>query len=131
VENPRLLAWYYGATALFAVLDLVFGINIRVAFLEPWPALRVAYYGFCFTCLAATLWRPRWSASIGTGESLVVLVALIMSMGMRVMVPSDAIFAENVGIVTPQEIINFLLAGFIAYFAWVDGLKRIKSKKIQ
>jgi len=75
------------------------------------------------------VWRPQWSAWIGTGESLVVLVALIMSMALRVMVPSDAIFDENARFVTFEEIINFLLAGFVAYFAWINGMKRLTGKK--
>ena len=129
MENPRLLAWYYGATILFVVLDVALDVNIRVAFLEPWPAARMAYYGACFACLAATLSRPQWSAWIGTGESLVVLVGLIMSMAVRVMVPSDAIFEENARILTVQEILNFLLAGFIAYFAWIRGLRQLKTMK--
>ena len=128
MNSPRLLAWYYGATILFAVLDFVFGINIRVAFLEPWPALRVAYYGVCLACLAATLWRPQWSVWIGTGESLAVLVALIMSMGVRVLVPTDVIFDENAAFVTPQEIVNFIIAGSIAYLAYIRGLKQLKIR---
>jgi hypothetical protein len=130
VENVRLLTGYYAATALFVVLDVVLDINVRVAFLEPWPMLRLAYYGFCFACLAVTWWRPAWAAWIGTGESLAVVVALIMSMGIRVMVPNDAILGENVSIVTYQEIINFLLAGFMAYFAFVGGLQHLKVNKI-
>jgi hypothetical protein len=129
VDNPRLLAWYYAATALFVVLDVSLDLNIRAAFLEPWPTARLAYYGFCFACLAAVVWRPQWSAWIGTGESLVVLVALIMSMALRVMVPNDAIFDENARFVTFEEIINFLLAGFVAYFAWINGMKRLTGKK--
>jgi hypothetical protein len=130
LDKPRLLAWYYGATALFVVLDVVFDVNVRVSFLEPWPIVRLAYYVVCFACLAATLWRPRWSAWIGTGESLIVLMALILSMGVRVLVPTDVIVEENAAFVTPQEIVNFVLAGFVAYYAWVSGLKQIISGKI-
>ena len=37
----RVLPWYYAATALFLILDYVFDINVRVAFLESLPAARI------------------------------------------------------------------------------------------
>ena len=124
-QSERLLAGYYGATVLFVLIDFGLGVNVRAAFLAPWPDLRIAYYGFCIACLGVMLWRPAWSTPIGTVESLVTLVALILGMGMRVMVPNDAIFAENVTIVSYQEIINFVLSGYVAYFAWNHGMRQL------
>lgn len=121
----RILPWYYGATVVFLLLDYVVGINVRVAFLEPLPAARAAYYAICFACLGLMIWRPDWTVLIGTFESLVTLVALIFSMALRVIVPTDAIFVENASFVTPQEMINFLIAGSVAYLAWVRGLKAL------
>jgi hypothetical protein len=128
MKTERLLTGYYGATILFVLIDFGLGVNIRAAFLEPWPGFRVAYYGFCFACLGAMIWRPAWSTLVGTVESLVTLVALILGVGVRVMVPSDAIFGENARILTYQEIINFVLSGYIAYFAWTHGLKSLKKR---
>lgn len=121
----RILPWYYGATVVFLLLDYLMGINVRVAFLEPLPAARAAYYAICFTCFGLMIWQPAWTILIGTFESLVTLVALIFSMALRVMVPTDAIFAENASFVTLQEVINFLIAGSVAYLAWVRGLKEL------
>ena len=127
MKTERLLTGYYGATTLFVLIDFGVGVNVRAAFLEPWPNARVAYYGFCFACLGAMIWRSAWSTLIGTVESLVTLVALILGVGIRVMVPNDAIFHENAAILSYQEIINFVLSGFVAYFAWTQGLKRLKG----
>ena len=55
--------------------------------------------------------------------SAFILHALIFGMAIRVLIPNDAIFAEKADIVTVREIINFLIAGFFAYYAWVRGLK--------
>jgi hypothetical protein len=104
----RILPWYYAATAVFLLLDYFAGINVRVAFLESLPGARAAYYAICFGCLALMIWRPSWAAMIATFESLVTIIALIFSMGVRVMVPTDAIFDENASFVTYQEIINFM-----------------------
>ena len=126
--RDRVLPGYYAATVLFLLLDYGFSVNVRVAFFEPLPAARMGYYLFCFACLALMLWRPRWTTLIGTFESLVTLVALIFSMALRVMIPNDAIFGESARIVTYQEIINFVIAGYIAYFSWVRGLRQLVGR---
>ena len=125
MRADKILAWYYGATVLFLILDYVFGFNVRLAFLDALPAAKLAYYGVCFVCFGLMLWRPGWTTLIGTFESLVTLVALIFAMAVRVMVPNDAIIGENVGFVTIQEVINFVIAGSVAYLAWVKGLKQL------
>jgi len=128
MRADRILPWYYAATVMFLLLDYGLNINVRVAFLEQLPLARIAYYGICFACLALMMWRPAWTTLIGTFESLVTLVALILAMGLRVLVPNDAIFEENAAIVTPQEIVNFVISGSIAYFAWIRGLKQINDR---
>ena len=124
----RILPWYYAATVLFLLLDYGLGVNVRVAFLEPLPAAKFAYYGICFVCFVLMLWRPQWTTLIGTFESLVILVALIFGMAVRVMIPTDAIFEENAQFVTFQEIINFVISGSVAYLAWVRGLKQLTGR---
>jgi len=121
----RILPWYYAGTALFLLLDYGLGVNVRLAFLEPFPAARLAYYGICFVCLALMLWRPGWTTLVGTFESLVTLVALIFGMAVRVMIPNDAIFEESAQFVTPEEIVNFIISGSMAYLAWLKGLKQL------
>ena len=74
------------------------------------------------------LWRPRWTTLIGTFESLVTLTALIFAMAIRLMVPNDAIFEENTAFVTIQEVINFVIAGSVAYLAWLKGLKQLNHR---
>ena len=128
MRADKILAWYYGATVLFLILDYVFGFNVRLAFLDALPAAKLAYYGVCFVCFGLMLWRPGWTTLIGTFESLVTLVALIFAMAVRVMVPNDAIIGENVGFVTIQEVINFVIAGSVAYLAWVKGLKQLTRR---
>lgn len=123
----RILPWYYAGTAVFLALDYGLGFNVRVAFLSDFPGARLAYYGICFGCFGAMVWRPAWAALIGTFESLVTLVALILSMAIRVMVPNDAIFEEHAAVVTVQEIVNFLISGSVAYFTWTRGLKNLRD----
>ena len=128
MSADRILPWYYAASVVFLLLDFVADINVRLAFLEPWPTARVVYYGICFACLGLMLWRPAWAVVIGSFESLVTLVALILSMAVRVMVPGDAVFAGQAAFVTVPEILNFLISGSVAYLAWVKGLRALRLR---
>jgi hypothetical protein len=128
MSTKKWLIGYYGATLLFVLLDSFANLNIRAAFLESWPVARAGYYAFCFACLALILWRPAWATAVGTVESLISLIALILGMGIRIMVPNDAIFEEKVDIVTMQEIVNFIIVGTVAYFAWIRGMKALKIR---
>ena len=122
-NTRKILVVYYAATAVFVVLDFVFGLNIRVAFLESLPTARIGYYGVCFACFALTVWRPRWSVLIGAFESLVTLSALILSLGMRALLAADLALSDGPGPVTLSEIVNFLISGSIAYVAWGRGIR--------
>ena len=128
LDSSKLLVLYYGATIVFLVLDYAMGFNIRIAFLEPYPEARLAYYGVCFTCLALMLWRPAWTVLISAFESIVTLSALIIGMGMRTLLVTDRMLETGAGLVTMPEIYNFMISGGIAYVAWVRGINSLKSK---
>ncbi len=121
------LRLYYAATALFLLLDFVFSINVRVAFLEQWPGWRLFYYGLCFAIFAAIAWRPALAGLLGVAESMVTLIALILTMAVRVMVVTDEMIESASGFVTTQEIVNFLLSGGIAWFYWQRGMRALVS----
>ncbi|MDJ0793199.1 MAG: hypothetical protein QNI98_03060 [Woeseiaceae bacterium] len=128
MNTARVLPWYYAATVLFLILDYGFGINIRVAFLDAMPVAKFGYYIVLIWCFGLVMYRPAWATLVGTFESLVTLIALILGMGMRVMIPNDVIFAENAAIVTVQEVINFVISGSMAYLSWVKGLRQLVKR---
>lgn len=117
---------YYAATALFLVIDYGFGVNVRVAFLESAPGLRLAYYGVCFACLILMFWRPAWTTLVAAVESLATLVALIVNMALRSMLITDAMLESGSGFVTMPEIVNFMIAGAAAYIAWLQNLSALQ-----
>ncbi len=123
-----ILLVYYAGTALFLVLDYVLGLNVRLAFLESQPLLKALYYGALFACLVAVVLRPAWTLAVGAAESLLTMIGLIFSMALRSMVVTDAMIETGAGIVTPQEIVNFLLAGSIAYISWMRGMKALTGR---
>ena len=130
VDSGKILVLYYAATIVFLMLDFALGFNIRLAFLEPHPAARMAYYGICFVCLGLMLWRPGWTVLISAFESLVTLSALIIGMGMRTLLVTDQMLETGGGLVTVPEIYNFLLSGGVAYLAWVRGISELRKRKI-
>lgn len=125
-QPVNLIRFYYGLTAVFLLLDLIFDINLRITFLEPFPVMRFAYYGVCFACLAAMLWKPAWTLAISVFESLFSVVALTISFGTRVIRMSVDVLEGSAGPVSMPEVVNFLMAGFIGYFAWVRGMDQIR-----
>ncbi len=126
--NPdRILVLYYAATAIFLLLDYATGLNVRIAFLEPYPEARLAYYGVCFACLGLMLWRPSWTVLIGAFESIVTLSALIIGMGVRTLLVTDRVLDTGSGFITMPEIYNFMISGSVAYLAWVKGINSLKS----
>lgn len=113
---------YYAATALFLLLDYWLGVNVRVAFLEPWPAWRFLYYLFCFACLGLIVWKPALTIIVSTVESLITLSALILHMGVRVMSLSVGVMEAGAdGLIHLEEIVNFIIAGAAAWWGWQRG----------
>ena len=117
---------YYLATVIFLLLDVIFQLNVRIAFFENNPVLRASYYAIIFTCMALILWRPSWTVRISAVESTFVLMALIISMGMRTLLVSDAML-EGGDFVTMPEIINFMISGGIAYVAFTKGMNELRQ----
>lgn len=128
MKQPFVL--YYAATIVFALLDYVVGVNVRIAFLDPWPLVRLVYYGLCFGCLLLMLWKPAWAVFTAAIESLAAVVALTVAMALRVMIVTDEMIETGTGFVTPEEIINYLISGSVAYFAWYRAAQALKSSKI-
>lgn len=126
--SAKMLRLYYAATAVFLLLDYLFGINVRLASLEMFPGWRAIYYLFCFGCLGLMVWRPAWTLWIATSESLITLSMLIVSMGTRVFTITDTMLSTGAGIITTEEIVNFVIAGGVAWLAWFRGTMAIKNE---
>ena len=126
--STRLITGYYGATVIFVLLDYLLDFNIRLIFLDAWPAWRTFYYGMCLCFFGVMLWRPSWSSAIGAAESLVTLSALIISTATRVMIVSDEMIEQGRVFVTVNELLNFAIAGTISYLSLMRGVLRDKRK---
>jgi len=126
--SVTVLRIYYGATAIFLFLDYVTGINVRLASLEAWPGWRAVYYAICCGCFALMVWRPALTTLVTTAESLVTLCMLILVMGVRVMTASVTVLETGGGLITREEIVNFVLAGGAAWIGWMRGTQQIQKQ---
>lgn len=124
----RLLWLYYGATLLFIVLDYALNINVRLAFLASYPALKALYYVVCFGCLGLMIWRPAWSAVIATTESLVTLSLLIVNMALQVMIVTDDMIETGRGALSSSELLNFVIASSVAYVAYLRSARAVSVR---
>ena len=124
----KLLNYYYAAPIVFVLLDYLLHINVRVAFLQDWPAWRAFYYIFCFACFGLMMWRPGWSAWIATFESLLTLSLLIVNMGARVIIVTDEMIETGRGGVTMSELINFMIVSTAAYVSYSRGATVLNGK---
>lgn len=120
---------YYAATAAFLLLDFGIDVNVRVAFLEPWPVWRLLYYLFCFGCLALIIMRPALTTLVTTVESLMTLSALILHMGVRVRRVTAGVLEDGVdAVVYPEEIANFLVSGLAAWWGWIQESRDLQRQ---
>ncbi len=126
--NRNILRTYYAATVLFVFLDFGLDFNVRAAFLENAPNLRLVFYVVLFGCFALTVWRPAWSNVVGLVESVVTLAALIINMALRSMMVTHDVFATGTGPVTMAEVVNFMIAGGAAYVSYINGVRALSSK---
>jgi hypothetical protein len=113
----RALGLYYLSTAMFLVLDFGLGINVRLSFLEGHDGWRLLYYCACFGCFGIIVARPGWAVPVTAVESLITMVALILSTATRAMNPD-----VPGGALSIEEVVNFLLSGFAAYLSWTRSM---------
>lgn len=110
------LRWYYIATPLFWLVGIIWGINVRVAFLDDFPVGRNAYYLLCFVLGLVMLRAPAYANRLAFAESAANLGLLILSVAVWYLRMLDwaAGPSVTVRVVTPAELVNFVLATVVA-----------------
>jgi len=123
---------YYYITPLFILLDYLGGINIRAAVLDSMPMYKNLYYGFCIFCAAGIYFRPRFSAVVALFESTIMVLMTVLSVFLpyiQVLMQADDVLSENWDIMNAfsiPRIVNLVLAGTIAIFAFHGSLRELK-----
>jgi hypothetical protein len=122
----RLIRGYYLATPIFFLADFLFGVSVRVAFLDQWPAGKIVYYILAFM-LGIIAWRrPQWTAQIGLIDSTTNIALIILSVAVWYFGVLDAAGAEFALPTAPssQELLNFVLSATIAAASYIANQAR-------
>jgi hypothetical protein len=108
----RLVQLYYLATPAFVVSDFVWGANVRVAFLDEYPAARCGYYAVCIACALVTWRLPRLSPLIAYLESSanIALLALGVWVAYLGVIAQAAAETPLVNPFTPETITNLIVS---------------------
>ena len=69
----------YWSTPIFAALDWLYGVSLRIPFLDALPHAKAVYYGMDLACAVALTVRPQWTAAIGFAESAANIALFIVS----------------------------------------------------
>jgi len=121
MENPpitfrhRFLQLYYLATPIFVIIDIVWGVNIRVPFLDYCPLLKYTYYTVVFACGIYTYKYPGKADIVGLLESNINTGILILGFMLTYYNLASNIL-ESMTFENPftiKAVINFSLSGFI------------------
>ncbi len=115
-----LLAYYFGATPLFFLLDVAWDISVRAAFFDGLGA-RVGYYAFCIACGVLARLRPAGAPIIAIGESAVTITLLVVTFMAPILALPGVLAADpyaTISAPTPERIVNFVLAAGVAWWAF-------------
>lgn len=122
-----LLRWYYLATPLFWLAGAIWGVNVRVAFLDDFPAGRNLYYVACFIIGVVSLVAPRRAGRLAFYESAANLGLLILSVGVWYLHMLDWAGSPStvVRAITPAELVNFVLTATVGAVSY--GLRSMPA----
>ena len=109
------LRWYYLATPAFWLAGVIWGVNVRVAFLDDFPVGRNAYYVLCFLIGVVTFRAPQYTARLAFVESAANLGLLILSVAVWYLRMLDWAAGPSavVQVVTPGQLVNFVLTAIV------------------
>lgn len=114
-----ILAYYLGGTPLFLLLDAGWDLSIRASFFHDLNA-RLAYYAFCLLCGALAWIYPRRARWIGIGESAITITLLVVGFMTPILTFQEELAANPWATmdspVTPEGIVNFIIAGGMAWW---------------
>jgi hypothetical protein len=109
------LRWYYLGTPVFWVVGALWGVNVRVAFLDDFPVGRTAYYVLCFLIGLIAVRAPWYASRLAFYESAANLGFLILSVGVWYLRMLDWASGPSAvaPVVAPAALVNFVLTATV------------------
>lgn len=122
----RLVFGYYLATPVFALLDLGFGMNVRAAFLDGQPALKLAWYALGIACAAAIARWPGRAGVVGLAESGASIALLVIGTMTAYLRAVDAALAESAveAPFSPADAVNLVVSSAALLVSYIAAQMR-------
>lgn len=123
----RLVFGYYLATPLFALLDLGFGINVRAAFLDGQPVLKLAWYALAIACAAAMARWPGRAGLVGLAESGATIALLVIGTMTAYFGAVDAALTESTpdAPFSPADTMNLVVSSAALIVSYIAAQARV------
>src|ERR687886_324380 len=103
----------YWSTPIFAALDWLYGVSLRIPFLDALPRAKAVYYGVDLTCALVLTARPRWTAAIGFAESVVNIALFVVTTFAAYLTVLDSAASPDALIInpfTPQAVASLVIS---------------------
>jgi hypothetical protein len=116
----------YLSTPLFVAFDYLYGVSLRIPFLDALPGAKAFYYAAAFGCGIMTMLRPRWTAAIGFGESVANISLLILSTGAAYLGMLESAASPEVVIAnpfTPEAVASLVLSAMVMGASYISRLR--------
>jgi hypothetical protein len=112
------------------VLDFLYGVSLRVPFLDALPGAKAAYYAADLACAVAIALRPRWTAAIGLGESTVNIALLVLSTWAAYLGVLESAASPDVVIAnpfTPQAVTSLAISAAVLAVSYTANGYRVRA----
>jgi hypothetical protein len=117
----RAVRTLYLATPLFALADLLLGLNLRTAFLDATPPLKWGYYVGA-TAAGVLTWRwPRLTAAVGLAESSLNIALTALAVGLAYTRLTDLADARVTSPFNAESIAGLLLSTGVLTLSYVTS----------
>lgn len=124
----------YLSTPVFAVLDYVYGVNLRIPFLDALPGAKALYYAAALVCGIAMLRHPRWASTIGFAESVANISLLILTTGAAYLQVLESAASPDVVIVnpfTPEAVASLALSAMVMAASHVRSRPLLRRRQLR
>ncbi len=125
----QLVLVYMLATPLFWLADILFGFEIRIAFLQD-PAWKSVYYAILMGSAITCYFRPAWTAIVAFAESTANIFIHILSFIVPIFyLPAQVLRGEagNAHIET-GNILGFAMVGIIMVLSFQSAVGALRKQ---
>jgi hypothetical protein len=120
----------YWSTPLFVALDVVYGVSLRIPFLDALPGAKALYYVVNVACGVAIAAWPRWTATVGLAESIVNISLLVLSTGAAYLGVLESAASPDVVIAnpfTPQAVASLALSATVLAASYTLQSEKLRA----